>query len=224
MLSLIPPTPLLSTSCSLSPFYAILQPFFFLPLSPPDLIFLIYYLHVSLFTPLLRPFLSSLPFTSSLASLRHHVILSRAHYHQSMAEVLTQQLWLQLSILQCWSTQLRTHAEAPGRSLPPRLLYPSERRCVRHYIDMLPVLGAFLQRHGDQKKLIWLNWCCRLRQSDGWADYNALQHVSNMPATHWAAILNPPLDQTPMSNLIIRESASTSPSHRKGPLGLERQG
>ena len=43
-----------------------------------------------------------LPFTSSLSpSLHHHVILSRTHYHQSMAELLTQHLWLQSSILQC---------------------------------------------------------------------------------------------------------------------------
>lgn len=58
--------------------------------------------------------------------------------------------------------------------------------------------GAFLQRHGDQGKkrkthLIELMLCTPStwpQLSDGCADYNAPQHVSNMPATPWAAFQN----------------------------------
>lgn len=39
----------------------------------------------------------------------HHAMLSGSHYHQSMTEVLIQQLWLRPSVLQCWSAHTHTH-------------------------------------------------------------------------------------------------------------------
>lgn len=98
------------------------------------------------------------------------------------------------------------------------------------------MLRAFLQRHGVQKSSFdWIDAVGserRARLSDGCADYNAPQHVSNMPATPWAefqkqdTVPPPPppphptsplpaaLEQTPTSELIMKRA-----SQENWPLG-----
>lgn len=171
-----------------------------LPFSPTDLIFLIYFIcdfsspfHSSPLFFFCTHFSGSLFLSLPLfPSLRHHVILSRTHYHQSMAE-LTQQLWLQSSILLCCSAHSHTQKHMLK---PPLRLYLcgcliSQIECVSDIrLTCFLCSGLSLQRRGDQKSSFdWIDAAGSERRawlSDSWADYNALKHVSNMPTTQWA--------------------------------------
>ena len=123
------------------------------------------------------------------------------------------------------------------------------RARVGHYADVFATLGALLRRQSDQgKKAYLIRLMLRAESSgphlsDGSTDYNAVQRVSNMPATWWAAfkkpriLYHPPsssplsaaLEQTPTSREAVRRIDCwgvfcSSSRHRKGPLGLEHQG
>lgn len=171
-----------------------------------------------------------------------------------MAELLTQHLWLQSSILQCWSAHSHTqkHMLNPLLCLYLRGCLTSQIECVSDIrLTCFLCSGLSLQRHGNQKSSFdWIDAAgseLRAWLTDGWADYNALQHVSNMLATQWAIFQKPrisycmaptlplptALEQTLTSNPIIREPGRridcrgvfcSSPRHRKRPLGLWRQG